>query len=922
METQPKRDKNTQSQKRIQPNNLGATRTSSVVSDALIHPDAAPLQEIPKDDSLEVALSKIENLIGNGNYGAALREIGGVKIGDMPLAGEYAFILQDKAARAQIGIAERYFVRGDIANAKRFYQQAIEVATTDPAVKGVAEMASKVFDTLLQQRTALIQGLQESIREDKFDQWCGHKRDLSNLTVLDDAQIRSKVAPDYYLERVFGERPPISPSPGYIDSLPLMTDFIDFPSSMPGSVFRTAAQQIGQNPLDSDTRLRASVAMPLVASVMQVKIGLFALDSGLNVTGQASGTVPLFRYEYLRDKAKRTIAHIQQIESRMLPIQFELDDFAEVVDAIRRPMNEQKAELEAIKQRIVELIDALAALTQMEKVIADTVALLKDAEDECDCDWFCWFVGIMDFAMAAFIAVAGILAASATAGLGAVLALSLLTGIGANLYFFLGVATLTCENVKDYVARYDTALSGLRQGIKEVEAELTYALVRRDILIANINALAEELSEVYQSNAARVLDAKTLNLIQAQYNGIRQSLLTRAQAVAKMAQDSFNFERDTELNLIRDAYLDKDRKDYSAAETLLRDLDGLDYVDITGRTQKAMQLSHTVSLRKHYPVSFMTLRLTGGARFTTELKEFDRWFPGTHQQRIKEIKVEVMIEGRSAPVRGYLSNDGVSMVRFQDSSNKYPVDNVHVFPEPDADIAQLCYKRLQRRRHVDTMAFPDFGSYLHEDRMKKLQDRERNFFENVGLESTWVIEFLPDQPFDLSKITDLLIHFQYEALFDENLKRLLEKKRYSGRREMSAIPIRQSLADSGKTADFSGTVSFIVPVQRLEAPAIERQIVNVGFFIKSKQQPHLNGPAELEVSYDGAAPIHVVTNDVGIVATATDHPEGTGLAELEEMVLGKNIDKSWTLKIDALPDGLSADAVDEVFLLLNYEYAS
>jgi hypothetical protein len=419
-----------------------------------------------------------------------------------------------------------------------------------------------------------------------------------------------------------------------------------------------------------------------------------------------------------------------------------------------------------------------------------------------------------------------------------------------------------------------------------------------------------------------VLDAKTLDLIQAQYNSIRQSFLTRAQAVASLAQDAYNFERDAEVHLIRDAYFDKDRKDYSAAETLLRDLDGLDHIDITGRTQKAMQLSHTVSLRKHYVLSFIALRVSGGARFTTALQEFDRWFPGTYQQRIREIRVEVLIEGKPMPVRGYLSNDGVSMARFQDTGNKRPIDNVHVFPEPDEDITKLCYKRLQRYRHVDTMAFPDFGSYLHEDRMKKLQDEERNFFENVGLESTWVIEFLPDQPIDFSKLTDVLIHFQYEAMFDENLKHILEKKHYTGRREMSAVPIKQTLVEKGKTVDFSDTVSFRVPIHRLEAPAIERQIVNAGFVIRPKGSPKLNGAAKLEVSYDSAVPISVVTNEAGIVATSTDQPAGTGLAELEAMVHGKGIEKVWTIKITDLPGGLSTDAVDEVFLLLNYEYVS
>jgi len=909
----------------VQPNALGSTRLSPSSRDLLVHPDAAPQQEVPKDDRLEAALSRVENLLGKGHYGAALREIAAVQIGDSPLAREYEFLRQDKTARARLGIADRYFIRGDAANARKFYQQTIDVATTDPAVKGLAETAATVFDTLLRKRTALIQGLQESIRANKFDQWCGQKRDLGDFTVLDDAQIRQQVAPDFYLERVFGERPPIVPSPGFIDPLPLETDFIDLPSSLPGSVFRSAAGAFGQNlpAAEADSRLRASVAMPLVANIMLAKVGLFALDAGLNAAGQASGTVPLFRYEYLRDKAKQTIAHIQHIESRMLPIQFELDDFAEVTSAVRRPLAELGAELEAVKQRINELVGQLAALAQGKKAVDAVIIAFQPLVDECECDWWCFLLDalivIVDIAyIAALVAVFNVTGLS----LAAAIATSLGIFAGGQLLAVLNVVVLTCSTVGEITSDYRTAQRGLEQSIHENQAELTHALAMRDILIARINALQVELEALNQSNAARLLDAKTLDLIQAQYNSIRQSLLTRAQAVAALAQDAFNFERDTEARLIRDAYFDKDRKDYTAAETLLRDLDGLDYVDLTGRTQKAMQLSHPASLRKHYPLSFMTLRLTGGTRFTTKLSEFDRWFPGTHQQRIKEIRVEVLIDGKPEPVRGYLSNDGVSMVRFQDTGNKRAVDGVHVFGEPDEDIAKLCYKRLQRRRHVDTIAFPDFGSSLYEDRMRKLQDRERNFFENVGLESTWVIEFLPDQPIDLSKLTDVLIHFQYEALFDDNLKRVVEKKRYTGRQEAIAVPIKQSLAEVGKSADFSGTVSIRAPVHRLEAPGIERKIVNAGFVVKPKDAPHLDGVAELDVSYDGAPPIHVVSNETGIVATAAEHPAGAGLAELEAMAHGKSIDKLWSIKISALPGGLSTDAIEEVFLLLNYEFSS
>ena len=98
--------------------------------------------------------------------------------------------------------------------------------------------------------------------------------------------------------------------------------------------------------------------------------------------------------------------------------------------------------------------------------------------------------------------------------------------------------------------------------------------------------------------------------------------------MARLAQNAFNFERDSQADLIRDAYYDPNRKGYAAAETLLHDLSGLDLIDLTGRSSKAMQLSHMISIRKHNPIALMAIATTGSARFITELREFDRWYPG------------------------------------------------------------------------------------------------------------------------------------------------------------------------------------------------------------------------------------------------------------------------------------------------------
>ena len=304
------------------------------------------------------------------------------------------------------------------------------------------------------------------------------------------AAVRERIEPAFRLQQVFGEQPPFRPEPGYLDPFPVEAEPIGFPSGVPGAVFRA----LGEEPVDvdpppvaspdggTDDRLPGSLVLPLFANVLVAKAGLFALDNGLGVTGRADGALPLFRYEYLRDQAKELIAQIQTIESRMLPIQFQLDDFAEVVDAIRRPLAARQAELEAVKQRITELTQGLAQLAQLEQALDGVVTEIKKIEDECDCDWFCWLATIViglfvtGLILAAFIALG-----AATAGIGAA-ALGFVGPIVATAAgAYLSVITyeaFTCENIAVVGSTMRASLAGVRAGIDEAEAELAYALAK------------------------------------------------------------------------------------------------------------------------------------------------------------------------------------------------------------------------------------------------------------------------------------------------------------------------------------------------------------------------------------------------------------------------------------------------------------
>ena len=437
---------------------LGTSRLSRPNQDRLLRADPAPLHEVPQDVGAEAVLARVERLLGKGHFGAALQEAGALKLSVPALGGRYDFLRQEKLSRAHIGIADRYALRGDAKNARRFYERALAPDSADPAVKEIAQLAAKTFDDLVSRRSALIKQLKTAVVKNDFTQWCGRKKTLTGLSLVDVDAIRARVYPDFRLESVFGEQPPIDPHPGYLDPLPVETDLVAFPRSVPSSIFRAHTDA----PVDIDAlpaglpapaanQVHASIAFPLVANVLRAKAGLFAIAQGLNVSGQADSVLPLFRYEHLRDRAKELIAYIQGIESRMFPIQFELDDFAEAISAIKRPLDAQQAELVAVNQRITELTQTLAELTQAEQALDGVVIALDKAQADCDCDWFCWLVAfICDAFISAVIIAVAIAIATTTAGIGAIIVAEalLVVGIGAGMgTAYLVASTFSCDNV-------------------------------------------------------------------------------------------------------------------------------------------------------------------------------------------------------------------------------------------------------------------------------------------------------------------------------------------------------------------------------------------------------------------------------------------------------------------------------------------
>ena len=140
-----------------------------------------------------------------------------------------------------------------------------------------------------------------------------------------------------------------------------------------------------------------------------------------------------------------------------------------------------------------------------------------------------------------------------------------------------------------------------------------------------------------------------------------------------------------------------------------------------------------------------------------------------------------------------------------------------------------------------------------------------------------------------------MIEFQYEAKFDDNLKHVLEKKRYEGRNETISVSIVKQLEEAGQPIDYSAGVTFKAPFDKIDAPGVPRKIADIALVIKLKGTQRLTGPAGLDISYDNGATVHVSTDERGVLATSTVRPAGSGLGALEALVRGKKVDGTWEI---------------------------
>jgi hypothetical protein len=935
--------------------------TSPIQRETLVRPKGSKSYFLmPEDRSVGVELARIEKLITQRHFGQVIKSLDKIKIPESPFKEHYLVRIAEKKIRTLCRIATTYAQQGKLKEAKKYYDKALTVKVNESKSAGFAlTFVDKYFMEKTKRRARTIEELVTTVSEGIYEEFCAKNNEIRGDSIVNDLGFRDLVASDHFVNNDLlrrwlevGKKEGIpGKEPNWIDPVPEMwgTDVgLELPVR-PGVGVDFAGVDasfvdIASTVQHSTEKLRATFAMPLISTLMKVYVERFAIDNDVDWTGVKRRIVPLYRYSCLRKQVLALLDRVGDIEQKMVFLQDRVDDFAELVDSINRPLTEKQAELTAVEEQINGALLAMNDLASTRHQLMGIVFDLGQAREDCDVEWWESLLGVLLFfvIIIAGVALGGLLGAgigyligSAAIGAGAVTGMFVGFTAGAFLAFeavdalaLWEGAEITCDNVDAAYNDFSSALKQVENAISVGSTELQVAMARRDLLQTEIAALSSQLQAIYEDNASRHLDADTIQNILGIYEDSRRNLLNQATTIAEKMEASYRFEYGESWRyltgnapvFIGNSYEAADGKGYGAREELLKDIEALEFERLSGRTHKAMQLTLPVSLRRHFPSTLAGVKGGGKSSFTLSMERMDRFYPGTYQHRIKEVCVDVIVDGVPSAARGYLSCYGTSQIRFPDPGNKFPVDNKEILPEPDSDIAKLCYKRAWQVGGTESMAFPDLNSPRTNDRIVTRQHEERNFFENLGMEVTWIVEVLPDQNIDMTRVTDIVVTFQIEAEFDDNLRKVIEGKRFENRDEIIAFSAKQMMDRQKRSFDLQKIV-FDINQTSLPYAYRDKKIKNIAVYLKPKTEHFIAGIAKISMSLDGGAQVQITTDDKGRAATGIARHAGPDGQTMGDAFHEKNPVGKWQISLDDLPADFNKEDIDDLYLLLRYTYA-
>lgn len=251
--------------------------------------------------------------------------------------------------------------------------------------------------------------------------------------------------------------------------------------------------------------------------------------------------------------------------------------------------------------------------------------------------------------------------------------------------------------------------------------------------------------------------------------------------IAKQAERAYQYEIDNDKTFIQPGHWNSLKEGLLSGQKLKFELEQLDK-EYHDTNERRLEITKVISLKSLDPIALHELKTKGSCKFSFTEKLFDLDFPGHYARKIKDIKITVpAVVGPYENVHASLQQTSNQVVLKSDgaiNAIKYLV-NPSEEEQPETDLLRVNWKPNQEI----AISKADQDSGLFE---LSFGDERYLPFEGTGAVSTWELS-LPQATnrFDISTISDVIIHLDYTALnggevLSRQVKNLDQIKYYQG----------------------------------------------------------------------------------------------------------------------------------------------
>jgi hypothetical protein len=648
-----------------------------------------------------------------------------------------------------------------------------------------------------------------------------------------------------------------------------------------------------------------------VSQLARAQRGFTQINVGLNFFGYADDMVPVLRYATLKAAADAFSSEAKSTERDFIDFIGQLENAT--IENMKNAAMFRRANLQAkiadqqagsaqdqIQQAQIVIAQVNQQIAAVQQQIADHNSFWGQVGDYMS-GMVGQVKGMLDFTNAAAPtvgAVAGISTEDVTAFSAANAGALGLAGFGA----FAVVSYMTMSSMEEAGNQRATQLANLQgQALPAAQAQLDIA--KRSSAIADLN---KQIAEVDAQLAIQLLSFAQERYLTSEFWSYMASLMQRlmrqfvdlATRMGWLAERALAYEQNSDIRIMLMDYLPAQQQGAGGADRLQADLAALEAQHLDGM-REMLPVKHAISIARDFPLQFGQLLTTGRCTFQTSEQSLQLAYPGTFAYRIVAVTPTLTQAAARSPVRGLLSNTGISQIGASDGSMNLSV------------------------RAADALPISEFNLGTTDMAIWGLPGGTLMQFEGSGVNTIWTLEFpAAANPSGLGGLADILITLDLRAQFaQDTYERQLQAMPKAINKLMFISALKQKvsgLADLQSNAA-KATIAFDLTGIGLPGQERNRRVTNLAFLVVGRKSVATIKAKVISATPSRSIPVTFANGTVFSNAPPITDAQSTVAQSALNVLKGARVDQTFSLEVDRNANpGVDFAAVQDVLLGVDY----